>query len=331
MDKIIEVKFGSHLYGTDTPTSDLDIKGVFMPTAREIILGRVPRNISKGRNKADGEKNLSTDVDMEFWSLGEFVKLLSEGQTGALDLLFAPPSAVLGRWQFFDGDIMQHILNNRYQFLSKNVLSFIGYARTQAAKYGIKGSRIASVRKALEFFSEVRVEKRLVTRLSDIHDTIDEFVTESPDEFIKWTPVDFKGTIIPHLEIVGRKFPLGVNVKYIISVLEKIFAEYGERARMAEKNEGVDWKALSHAVRVNNEGIELLLNGTITFPRPEAAILKAIKAGEYKYDEVARMIEGGLVALEDAQRMSPLADKPNQMWIDDFLYSMYRMRLRETM
>lgn len=38
MNKILEMKFGSHLYGTNTPNSDLDYKAIYLPTAREIIL-----------------------------------------------------------------------------------------------------------------------------------------------------------------------------------------------------------------------------------------------------------------------------------------------------
>ena len=35
---IMATRFGSHLYGTDTPASDTDIKGIFMPTKSEVLL-----------------------------------------------------------------------------------------------------------------------------------------------------------------------------------------------------------------------------------------------------------------------------------------------------
>jgi hypothetical protein len=40
---------------------------------------------------------------------------------------------------------------------------------------------------------------------------------------------------------------------------------------MAETQEGVDWKALSHAVRVGTQALELLKTGHVTFPLPNAA------------------------------------------------------------
>ena len=36
MDFIVKMKFGSHLYGTATAQSDVDLKGVFLPT-REVL------------------------------------------------------------------------------------------------------------------------------------------------------------------------------------------------------------------------------------------------------------------------------------------------------
>ena len=35
---VVMMKFGSHLYGTSTPASDLDYKSVWIPPAKNIIL-----------------------------------------------------------------------------------------------------------------------------------------------------------------------------------------------------------------------------------------------------------------------------------------------------
>ena len=42
---ILKIKFGSHLYGTNTPESDLGIKGVYLPSAHDILLGRVRKSV----------------------------------------------------------------------------------------------------------------------------------------------------------------------------------------------------------------------------------------------------------------------------------------------
>jgi predicted nucleotidyltransferase len=127
MNKIIEIKFGSHLYGTDTPESDLDIKGIYLPEPRDIVLGEVKRNISTSRPKQEGEKNNKDDVDQEFFSLKEYLKLLCEGQTVALDTLFAEPNSILYKGPQFG--IFTKIYENRFRLISKNITAFFFYAR----------------------------------------------------------------------------------------------------------------------------------------------------------------------------------------------------------
>ena len=53
MKIIVKMKFGAHLYGTATPDSDMDYKGIFLPTKEELLLGRVPKsyNYSTGREE----------------------------------------------------------------------------------------------------------------------------------------------------------------------------------------------------------------------------------------------------------------------------------------
>ena len=76
------MKFGSHLYGTNTPDSDTDYKGIYLPTAKEIVLGTYKKTISISRNKADKERNTKDDVDNEFFSLDRYLRT-SNGRTNS--------------------------------------------------------------------------------------------------------------------------------------------------------------------------------------------------------------------------------------------------------
>lgn len=315
LNKIVEIKFGSHLYGTDTPSSDADFKGIYLPTAREIVLERGKRNISTSRPKREFEKNTKDDVDVEIFSLTEYMRLLCDGQTVALDMLFAPDNfKVLKGNEYY---LFQTIYDNKNKLLSKGILSFIGYARKQASKYGIKGSRVRAVKDTLEFlntFDGTLLLKEL---------PLDVFIARG-DEFIKYAQgLDPNGAIITYFEVCGRKFQLTNSVKYSLAVLNKIYNEYGHRSKLAQENDGIDWKALSHAVRVNFEGQELLNTGFITFPCPNRQLLLDIKTGKLPYKEVEQIIEVGLQELETAQVNSLLREKPDEQWVDDFLYEVY--------
>ena len=142
MDLVVEMRFGSHLYGTDTPDSDLDLKGVYVPDAADILLQRVKATITSNRVRAQGEKNEPGDVDIEVYSLQRYLDLLAEGQTLALDMLFAPDTAMT----IPPSRLWREIQANGHRLVSRRATAFVKYCRQQANKYGIK--RIASGRRA---------------------------------------------------------------------------------------------------------------------------------------------------------------------------------------
>lgn len=316
---IVEILFGSKLYGTATPLSDLDIKGIYLPTVRDIVLGRSKHNISTSRSKREFEKNTPEDIDQEFFSLQEYLRLLIEGQTVALDMLFSPESFHVFKGEQYD--LFKTIYQNKDRLLSRGILSFIGYARKQAGKYGIKGSRVRAVKETIEFLNGCN--SVLLLKDPEVKAELDAFVSRS-SEFIQYVQIpDMNQVICTYLEVCGRKFQLTNSVKYTLAILNKIYDEYGHRAKLAEVNDGIDWKALSHAVRVNFEGQELLTTGFITFPCPERKLLLDIKTGKLPYKDVELIIEKGLQDLEDAQVNSILQAKPDVQWAEDFVYDVY--------
>jgi predicted nucleotidyltransferase len=320
VNKIVEIKFGSYLYGTNTENSDLDLKGIYLPSGRDIVLEQSKRNISTTRPKAEFERNNKDDVDIEIFSLKEFLRLLIEGQTVALDMLFAPEEFKL--FKGADYHLFETIYANKDRLLSKGILSFIGYARKQASKYGIKGSRVRAVKNTIEFLNGC--DSTLLLKDQEIKRELDAFIHFENDEFIKYVEcTDPNDASVTYFEVCGRKFQLTNSVKYSLGVLNKIYNEYGQRARLAEVNDGIDWKALSHAVRVNFEGQELLQTGFITFPCPERKLLLEIKNGKLPYKEVEVIIENGLKELEAAQVNSKLREKPDEEWAEDFVYDIY--------
>ena len=133
MNLIVKMKFGAHLYGTATSDSDDDYKGIFMPTKDEVLLCRIPKSHSHSTGKEES-KNTKDDIDFEIYSFHYFIKLACDGQTVAMDMLHAPEEMILQ-----SSNIWKEILKNRHTFYTKNLKSFIDYARRQASKYGIKG------------------------------------------------------------------------------------------------------------------------------------------------------------------------------------------------
>lgn len=322
MNKIIEIKFGSHLYGTDTPNSDLDLKGIYLPTAREIVLGKVVPTISTSRPKQDGERNTKDDVDIEMLSLGQYLKLLLEGQTMALDILFAPAHS----WTYLtthplDREIHHRIFVNRHRLLNRNVNAFVGYAKQQASKYGQKGFRIHAYREAMAFLDGYPFENERIGALGDKE--IQVWIDAVGNENIHLEWKDNNGKLLQHINVCGKYIPFNATFKHTKGWLRKYLEEYGQRAKLAEQNQGIDWKALSHAVRVNSEAQEVLTKATITFPRPDRELLLRIKTGQIPFPEVSTLIDEGLEKLKECAETSALPEKPDYAWADELLWETY--------
>lgn len=311
---ILLTEFGSCLYGTQVPNSDKDYRGIYLPNYSQILLGNAPKTYKYNTKKDNTTKNTDKDIDKEVYSLQKYFNLLLEGQTVSLDILFSPE-----HHHFHTTDIWKVIKAYKHLFLHSGTSSFAGYCKTQANKYGIKGSRIAAVRKVLEWLSDKNDKSILMEQIPDILPPC-----LAGDEFISIVMCKApNGSEEPHLEVCNRKVPFHAKIKYTRDVFQRIFDEYGKRSLQAEKNEGCDWKALMHAVRVCEEAKELLLTGNITFPRPEKELLLKIRKKELPYKEVASIIENGLEELTKLQEYSILPKQPKTEEVYELLEDIY--------
>jgi hypothetical protein len=332
MNKILEIKFGSHLYGTNNENSDLDFKAIYLPTARDIVLHTYKKTEVITRQKKEGERNTKDDIDIEIFSLDRFLDQLMEGQTFALDILFAP-------WQnggcIGEGaDIMSEIFLNKDRLLTKNINAFVGYARKQAAKYGIKGTRMDALKNTVALLETFNNYEKLEMHADAIHKLVadsKELVSleKTPLIEIQDIPAVGKDEMIPHLVVCGRKIGFTSTVKLAKDCFGKILAGYGDRAIKANLAGGKDWKAISHAVRVNTEALELLKTGRITFPRPDRELLLQIKEARMEWDKVAELIEIGVAELHEEQAKSTMRAEPDYDWANDFIYQIYSNIVKE--
>lgn len=313
MNLIVQIKFGSHLYGTNTPQSDEDYKSVYIPEARDILLQRVVDSVAIGKKvKAEGERNLPGDTDNECYSLQRYLGLISEGQTVAVDMLFAPQP-------MYTSELWKRIRANSDKLVTKRSAAFVGYCRTQANKYGIKGSRVAAAKNALDRFDNLLAKHGTTAKVGEFFGPDDEVFDDHTRTFRKETPT---GTA-RYFECCNRMVGFNNTVKEAAGIYRRIHENYGDRAKLAETNQGIDWKALSHAVRVGREAIELLTSHSITFPLPYATHILEIKQGKLPYQIVAEEIEDLLEEVERASEKSALHELPDKEFIDDLVEEVY--------
>lgn len=328
MKKIVEMQFGSHVYGTSTPQSDTDFKGLAIPDKKDIILQRAFRSINTSTG-TDNTKNTKDDIDREIYSLHHFMKLLTEGQTVCLDMLFTPDIFSVNHRDCKEyGWVWTELRKNQDKLVTKKMSAFAGYCQAQAAKYSLKGSNLSAYEAAMDFFASYPVQAKVGT--TDYSKLINQFVDaqvlngkEKPLIHLVEIPNN-KGVQELYLQVGPKtKVPFNANCGLAFNIFKGQYDKYGERAKLAQTNQGVDWKALMHAVRVCQEAIELCKTGHITFPRPERETLLKIRQGALAYQEVALMIEDGLIQLTEAKEKSTLPEAPDLKWIEDFVVEVY--------
>lgn len=317
---LVRVKHGSHLYGTSTPQSDQDFKSVHLPSGKGIIMQRAENVIDSRIKLSDTIKNQAGDIDDQSYSLQKFLTMVSAGDTVGTEILFAPPEAIVYSTPEWD-----KIRSYAPHFINRKAKGFVGYCQRQAAKYGIKGSRMAAVKKLIDILKDMDRVHGDQAKLGSAISALKNFA--QTEDHAEWVNIpNPNGTDNWHIKCCDRAMPMTSTIGNALGVYSKVYENYGDRARAAMTNEGIDWKAISHAVRVARQAIELLGTGTITFPRPDADELLRLKLGEVPYADVAPLLED---LVNEVNTMdSTLPESSDQEFIEALIEGMYKGQTR---
>jgi len=115
---IYKVIRGSHAYGTNLPTSDIDYSGIYILPHDDIMGMKYIDQVSDTKN------------DIVYYEIKRFLELLASNNPTVLELLNTPEDCVI-----YKHPVMDIILENRDKFITKICKnSFGGYARQQIQK-----------------------------------------------------------------------------------------------------------------------------------------------------------------------------------------------------
>jgi predicted nucleotidyltransferase len=339
---------GSYLYGTNSESSDKDYKGVFLPNLNDLILGKAPKHYTSTTGSFN-ERNSSDDIDETYYSLHYFLELAAKGDTNAIDILFAYTNyeAVI-----IDTPIWNKIIENIDKILTKNVKAYLGYCIGQAKKYSIKGDKLKNYNTFKSFCEKHLNEKDVngapITLLEALElefnthqypKTISNCIPEPGAErnkiaFGETAKFNFGDHCYfetaqnkeSYITISDVKFQLNDSIKSAYHKVQKVIASYGKRAEAAATDNGVDWKAISHCVRVLLQVEELLTTNKITFPLKEADFVKSIKynTSNMSYEEIMSWIENHIMHIDEVLLpKSTLREKADYKWIEKFILDCY--------
>ncbi len=260
--RIFECITGSRLYGTGTPESDYDYRGVCIPPM-EILLHPFMN--------FDQKDSGFEEEDRAIYSLPKFFKICADSNPNIIELLFVPENNII-----LSTPIWEHIIENRNLFISKKAkFTFTGYAFSQ----------LNAIKRHRQWFINPPDKK---PHRNDFG------LTDSPKISFQ-ALVDAKAINSSYFkdEYVEeiQKERLYREAKNSWDHYQEWMKNRNPKRRELEEKYKFDCKHASHLFRLLTEGEELLKTGKINFPLSNAEELLAIKNGLYTYDEVIEKAE----------------------------------------
>lgn len=311
MNIVCKMIFGSHLYELNSSESDIDYKSIYLPSKRQLLLNQYKKVIQR-HSSNDCTKNTSHDTDKDIIALPEFIKQAVKGETYTIDMLHCTDNCLIET-----SDVWEYIVKNRKKFYTKNMKAFLGYARRQASKYGIKGSRMASLESVYNLIVNYSFYKNV--KLESIWDKL----PINDHCYFKTSTNSLSGLqkfycVLDHY--YQDKMPLNL---FIESICVK-WRSYGERARKAKDNEGIDWKAVSHALRASYQLRSIYKTGDFEYPLNETSILRDVKGGNLDFMSfVQPELEKVISEVEEISLTSNFPEKCDKDYWDDWLITIY--------
>ena len=296
---ILESYVGSKLYGTETPESDTDIRGVFIPT-KECLFGL--NNISRADNsiedKTESGKNSKDAKDCCYESLHNFCNLAIGGSPNIIERLFVPDEKIT-----FINEFGKILLENRNLFVAKNIIPrFLGYATSQKHKMIVRTDNFKAMNSFCEYLTKFEQRQLLI-----------EINTDSNHLLFG----SFKENMFNCGDMNFEKSRL---IKDVQKILKERLDKASNRKELILKH-GTDTKFSSHLIRLLLACKELLETGKLVFPYSFAQHILDIKLGKIRLNDIlkeADEIKDEINQLEDTTdlREKPDFDRINSMVID---------------
>lgn len=290
-------KHGSHAYGLNTPTSDLDVKGFAVPP-KEYYLGFV--------NRFEQAESHNEKFDIVIYEIQKFFKLAADCNPSIIEVLWTAPEDHL-----VVHPVMERIFAARDLFLSKRARwSFSGYAIAQL-------KRIRTHRSWLLNPPKKKPER--------VDFSLPEHSLLSPD---------IRG-ILENLgdELVGNEFPSHVvqvfhNERAYHNAVSH-FKQYenwkNTRNPLRAANEqqfGYDTKHAMHLVRLMTMAEEILTGKGVVVKRPDRDFLLSIRNGAWTYDELMVYVDAhGDEYMNDLYEKSTIPHSPHRKALDTLCIS----------
>jgi hypothetical protein len=336
---IFITKHGSHAYGTNTPESDEDFRGVAIP----------PENYFLGFNHKFEQYECKTP-DVTIWGIHKFLSLAAQNNPNVLEILFTDPSD-----HVYVSKLGKRLLEHKEMFISRQAKErFLGYARAQAHRIKTHKRWITNPPKQPPTRAEFGLQENVSIPkpqfeavLAAVRKKVDSWNVDF-EPFTDAQTIYLQGKmseILTEMSITtdstwsAAARTLGMSENFIrILQLEREYdgkktdwdnylnwkkTRNPKRAALEEKYL-YDTKHGMHLVRLTRMAKEILLYGQVNVKRPDAIELLSIRNGAWSFDFLIAYVEQIQKEIEAAYATSLLRAKPDQEAIDQLCISLIK-------
>ena len=298
---------GSHAYGTNIETSDVDIRGCALNTKEEILTNK------------NFEQFVNEETDTTIYSFNKLITLLSNCNPNTIEIVGCKPEHY-----FYLSPIGQELIDNRHLFLSKKCIhSFGGYANQQLWRLSNKSARLVSqeeqerhILSSIQSASTTFKDKFALYDENSISLYVDKSDREEYDSEI------FMDINLKHYPLRDYKGMWGEMHNIV-----KDYAKIGKRNSHAIER-GKLSKHMMHLIRLYLMCLDILEKGEIiTYRTKDHDFLMDIRNGKYLDDnrqpttEFYDMVEDFEAKLQRAKETTQLPENPNYKKIQEFVMS----------
>lgn len=329
---IFECVSGSRAYGLETPTSDTDIRGVFI----------LPKELFYSMEYVDQISNPSNDI--VFYELQKFLELCGKNNPNILELLNVSADCVI-----YEHPIFSEVKS--FPFLSKKCKqSFANYAFTQIKKArGLEKKIVNPIekeRKGVMDFCFVYSDGKSVA----LNQFLNENSMDQSNCGLAGVPhfggcfnlyhnpeIPYKGIVkrddsndISTSSIPKEELPVGLLFfnKDGYSAYCKKYREYWDWVELRNEErftttqthgKKYDSKNMMHTIRLLRMAKEIASEGKINVKRPDREFLLNVKSGLYEYDDIVAQAESLKLELDDLYEKANLPNQPNGEAVNQLL------------
>jgi hypothetical protein len=292
---------GSHAYGTSTPTSDVDVKGIAIPPAEYYL----------GFNKVFEQAEFK-EPDGVVYELRKFFRLARDCNPNIIEVLNTDESDWIGITP-----LGRKIMDNRDLFISmKAKHTFSGYAHAQLKRINTHYRWLKNPPTQPPTRETYGLPAKSVIPMDQLNAAMTETKKKVESWDINWDVLDPAETVImkERLSMMMAEVKLTIEDKWIVAAKTLGFdnnfiyllqQEQGYKQKCAdwdsyqewkksrnpqrsilEEKYGYDTKHGMHLVRLMKMCREIITTGKIIVKRPDAEELLSIRNGAWSYDEL---------------------------------------------